>query len=670
MYIIPDKYDDKQREVICLDNGYHLVLAPAGCGKTDILAERVRRAIFNGTDVDNMLCLTFTNRASRSMRARINMFNEELSDSLFVGNIHRFCSKFLFENHIIKQSSAIMDDDDAFSAINSVSDYIIKEDSYKDSELQQCFKEKFDAVINTQHQMAQYRSKHNGSIILNNVINLSSDAYDGLFEIFGLQPSIESLLLIYDNSSYYLARMHQWYKRSIIMPLHYISYKRVLTLLDAAKKYETYKKTEGLIDFDDLLILTYDFAKNNSDKIHKYTWVQIDEVQDLNPLQFAIVDAFTKHNNTTVYLGDAQQAIFSFIGAKLETLDLLKVKCRGNLHHLNKCYRSPKYMLDIFNDYAQFTLGTDPDFLPTANNFNQAKQGDLLLYNGDSNYSAPNDAVNIAINYNDGRTAILVPSNKDADCISKCLADKKVPHFKISGKDLFSLRQTKLLLSHLNVINSDINFLAWSRIISSLKIIPSYRKARQFVSQLRKVGLNPSDFILYKRSSYLLEFLRCYRYKTIVVFDTETTGLDVFTDDIVQIAATKYVNGRNIGSLNIILHTDKQIPPMLGNIENPLIKVYHSRSHVARSEGLSNFLRFANGCVLIGHNVQYDFNILFNNCKRELLDIDLHNEFPIVFDTLKLIRLVCPSLHSYKLKDLISVLNLKGNIHILLMKIL
>lgn len=668
MYIIPDKYDDKQREVICLDNGYHLVLAPAGCGKTDILAERVRRAIFNGTDVDNMLCLTFTNRASRSMRARINMFNEELSDSLFVGNIHRFCSKFLFENHIIKQSSAIMDDDDAFSAINSVSDYIIKEDSYKDSELQQCFKEKFDAVINTQHQMAQYRSKHNGSIILNNVINLSSDAYDGLFEIFGLQPSIESLLLIYDNSSYYLARMHQylarmhqWYKRSIIMPLHYISYKRVLTLLDAAKKYETYKKTEGLIDFDDLLILTYDFAKNNSDKIHKYTWVQIDEVQDLNPLQFAIVDAFTKHNNTTVYLGDAQQAIFSFIGAKLETLDLLKVKCRGNLHHLNKCYRSPKYMLDIFNDYAQFTLGTDPDFLPTANNFNQAKQGDLLLYNGDSNYSAPNDAVNIAINYNDGRTAILVPSNKDADCISKCLADKKVPHFKISGKDLFSLRQTKLLLSHLNVINSDINFLAWSRIISSLKIIPSYRKARQFVSQLRKVGLNPSDFILYKRSSYLLEFLRCYRYKTIVVFDTETTGLDVFTDDIVQIAATKYVNGRNIGSLNIILHTDKQIPPMLGNIENPLIKVYHSRSHVARSEGLSNFLRFANGCVLIGHNVQYDFNILFNNCKRELLDIDLHNEFPIVFDTLKLIRLVCPSLHSYKLKDLISILNLKGN---------
>lgn len=170
-----------------------------------------------------------------------------------------------------------------------------------------------------------------------------------------------------------------------------------------------------------------------------------------------------------------------------------------------------------FNDYAKTILDTDPNFLPKANNLDQLKHGDLLLYEGYSNDSAYDDAVNIAMNYIDGRTAILVPSNKDAEVISSRFEGKGISHFKISGKDLFSLRQTKLLLSHLNVINSDINFLAWSRIISSLKIIPSYRKARQFVSRLRRVGLNPSDFLIYKRSSYLLEFLRSYRYKTIVV---------------------------------------------------------------------------------------------------------------------------------------------------------
>lgn len=50
-YVLPNRFDVKQREAICLDKGYHLVLAPAGCGKTDILAERVHRAIHNGVGV-------------------------------------------------------------------------------------------------------------------------------------------------------------------------------------------------------------------------------------------------------------------------------------------------------------------------------------------------------------------------------------------------------------------------------------------------------------------------------------------------------------------------------------------------------------------------------------------------------------------------------------------
>ncbi|WP_394815077.1 UvrD-helicase domain-containing protein [Phocaeicola vulgatus] len=75
-----------------LDSGYHLVLAPPGCGKTDILAEVVR-ALSCGVSLNDMLCLTFTNRAARGMRSRIlERLQSSGEMSLFVGNVHRFRS--------------------------------------------------------------------------------------------------------------------------------------------------------------------------------------------------------------------------------------------------------------------------------------------------------------------------------------------------------------------------------------------------------------------------------------------------------------------------------------------------------------------------------------------------------------------------------------------------
>ena len=77
-------FDEFQQEVINLSSGYNLVLAPPGCGKTAILAERVKMAVNQGVCPENMLCLTFTNRAARNMRSRM-----ECDDSakVFIGNV-------------------------------------------------------------------------------------------------------------------------------------------------------------------------------------------------------------------------------------------------------------------------------------------------------------------------------------------------------------------------------------------------------------------------------------------------------------------------------------------------------------------------------------------------------------------------------------------------------
>ena len=105
-------YDKKQQVAIDSNGGYFLVLAPPGCGKTDILSERIVQAKNLGVAFEDMLCLTFTNRASRGMKNRIMDKIGEDASNRFVGNVHRYCSNFLFTNSLIPENTCIIDEED------------------------------------------------------------------------------------------------------------------------------------------------------------------------------------------------------------------------------------------------------------------------------------------------------------------------------------------------------------------------------------------------------------------------------------------------------------------------------------------------------------------------------------------------------------------------------
>ena len=110
--------DESQQRVINLQQGIHLVLAPPGCGKTQILTERVRLARKSGVDYADMLCLTFTNRAARGMVERIKANIDDVAAAeVYVGNVHRFCSRFLYDNGLIAAETSVIDDDDALSIL-------------------------------------------------------------------------------------------------------------------------------------------------------------------------------------------------------------------------------------------------------------------------------------------------------------------------------------------------------------------------------------------------------------------------------------------------------------------------------------------------------------------------------------------------------------------------
>lgn len=121
---------------------------------------------------------------------------------------------------------------------------------------------------------------------------------------------------------------------------------------------------------------------------------------------------------------------------------------------------------------------------------------------------------NFYTSYPDERVAVLVPWNKDADQISRELTAHNIPHFKISGTDLFTTRQ-----AHLQVVYMESNMMAWSKILTGTGIYHDDSEAHRFVKHLRDNYLLPSDFLNYTHSSYMLELYRCCQGEY-VIFDT------------------------------------------------------------------------------------------------------------------------------------------------------
>ncbi len=642
------QFNAEQQRVIEATGGHHLVLAPPGCGKTAVLAERIVWAYQHGVPFSEMACLTFTNRAARSMKERIEQRLPEASidNGLFVGNVHRFCLHFLFDNKIVAEHTAVVDTD---TSISIISDYMGEDELQVLDDNRS--RQRYSQIINLQHLMYQCCHEYPSQLMVHR------DA---------LKPVLLKELCAHFALPYTQAATIQLYMQSDDYRDEATGLSRdacqLMEMLYAARQYELYKKQNDLLDFEDLLLVTYDaLAKHQTER--RFSWLQIDEVQDLNPLQMALVDSFTTPDATVVYLGDAQQAIFSFMGAKTDTLTMLRQRCGDNhFYNFYQNYRSPQYLLNIFNRYAQRQLGIDPSLLPTTTNESPRQNGDVMLMEAPTNVDEANMVARLVKKLYDDNpeqtVAVVVAFNSDADEVSSALG--KLPHFKISGTDFFSTLPMRLLMAHLGVIHMEHDFIAWSHLLYGLQVYASCSAARQAVRKMMQQAITPADLLQYDRTTYVAEYVRTYEQQDIVIFDTETTGLDVFNDDVVQIAAIRIRQGKVVDSLNLFIETKKPIPPMLGDVINPLVEEYGRHPHLSPGEALQRFCNFAEDAAILGHNATYDYQIMEHNMRRYAPQLSMSANWPAYLDTLKLAHLLHPRQPSYKLRDLLAQLHLEG----------
>jgi DNA helicase-2/ATP-dependent DNA helicase PcrA len=423
-------------------------------------------------------------------------------------------------------------------------------------------------------------------------------------------------------------------------------------------KYEELKKELNSIDFDDLLTLTYHHLCE-AVAPPMFDWLQVDEVQDLNPLQWAIIDKISSlQKSHRVFFGDYEQSIFSFMGANLEVLD--EVRSKSELHELQSNFRSPQYLLDLYNKYALDNLKPNWTTPPHSEN-NEGKEINSLVFQSVNQFES--DEITWIVEKKlpkepKGVTAILVKTNKTADMFAIAFDKKGLGYFKISGFDLFRRSLIKDIMAYLTVIIDDNDRRSWSRMLKVYGRVKTLKESRPIICAMFECGIKPFDFLELKNQTtmYLDGFLTQLEHSRVVVFDTETTGLDTKNDDIIQIAAVELVNGKPGTTFEVFIDTDKDLTE---SEKIHKIPKKHLVDHgLEREKALQSFLEFIGDSTILAHNLEYDVNILNANLGRCGLGV-LPDKLK-AYDSIEIAKRLYPRLPLYKLEYLLDYLNIEG----------
>ena len=289
-----DNLNDKQKEAVMHIDGPCLVLAGAGSGKTKVLTERIINLINNGVSPSNILAITFTNKAAREMRERVEKrIGSMVSNRIFIGTFHSLGVKIIRENLFDLGFSAavtILDSDD----INTIVRKYLKEMN-------------IDSKILTP---AYVRNKISSA--KNEMMSPSQ------FAMYNKTPLDKKVVEIYE-------------------------------------KYTELLKMNNSVDFDDLLLLPVKLFREHKDILEDYQdqfkYILVDEYQDTNTVQYELCKLLSgKHNNLFV-VGDIDQSIYRFRNADYRNvLNFERDYKDSKTILLEQNYRSTKTILSAAND--------------------------------------------------------------------------------------------------------------------------------------------------------------------------------------------------------------------------------------------------------------------------------------------------------------------------------
>jgi DNA helicase-2/ATP-dependent DNA helicase PcrA len=410
--------NERQQEAVLHIDGPLMIVAGAGSGKTKVLTTRIAHLMANGVDAFNILALTFTNKAAKEMKERVErILGNNEARNLYIGTFHSVFARILraeagrlgYPNNF-----TIYDTDDAKSVVKTVINELNLDDKhYKPATIYNRISSAKNALVGP----AEY----------------ANDFYLQQEDVRANRPAISQI---------YLAYVQRCFKN-------------------------------GAMDFDDLLLKFYELLKNFPDSLskyqHKFKYILLDEYQDTNPAQYEIIKLLGAMHENVCVVGDDAQSIYSFRGATIENImqfqkdydDVKVVKLEQN-------YRSTQSILHVANEVIRNNKGQIEKVLFTENP--EGEKINLvrtMTDNDEGKFVADTiQEQKLRNHYSNRDFAILYRTNAQSRAFEESLRRMGIPYTMYGGLSFYQRKEIKDLVAYLRLLVNPRDEEALKRIIN------------------------------------------------------------------------------------------------------------------------------------------------------------------------------------------------------------
>ena len=527
-YIL-DELNSPQREAVSDESKHSLILAGAGSGKTRVITHKVAWLCkVHNLNPMSLLTVTFTNKAAKEMRGRIeNILGEQLNQ-MWCGTFHSLFHRMLrrhSEEAGLNKSFSILDSEDQ----NRVIKRVIKSLDLDDATWQPSQAQWF---INNQKEEARRK------------------------------PKIKS------NASFIEEKM-----------------------VDIMNEYQNVCDQEGLVDFSEILLRSYELLTNNKEILeyyqNRFEHILVDEFQDTNEIQYLLLKKLLGKNSFMTVVGDDDQSIYSWRGAKSSNIKRFQKDFKGvKTIKLEQNYRSTKNILSS----ANAVISNNPERLGKKL-WSENKEGEpLKIYRSFNERDEASFIVDIIKNWIDeGRSlsdvAILYRSNAQSRVLEDSILRAELPYRIYGGVRFYERMEIKNALAYAKLLLDSNNDAAFERIVN----VPS-----------RGIGAKTTDNV---RQYARAESTSLWDAAKLISQGDEKKSSRAITSFIEKIELLKTeIEGKNLGEIF------EQI------LESTNLKEFHAKEPGekgrSRKENLEELISAASGFYPVGEDADDERNEL------------------------------------------------------------
>lgn len=421
----------RQKEAVLHTDGPLLLMAGAGSGKTRVLTHRIAYLI-EEKEVNpwNILAITFTNKAAKEMKERVNAILASGGEDVWVSTFHSMCVR------ILRRDVDFIGYNRNFTIIDSSEQLTLMKRILKE-------------------------------------LNIDPKKYDPRSILGTISQAKNSLQTPQD-----FAKMQGSYYEEIAAKC-YAAYQKEL-------------QYNQCMDFDDLIMNTIRLFEEYPDSLtyyqNKFHYIHVDEYQDTNHAQYTLVNLLAGRFRNLCVVGDADQSIYGWRGADMQNiLDFEKDYPDAAVILLEQNYRSTKNILSAANQVIENNSNRKPKNLWTEN-----KEGNKITYyradneRDETRFIVDRMQEEIRSNHrNYGDFAILYRTNAQSRVMEETLLKANIPYKMVGGHKFYDRKEIKDILAYLNVLVNPQDSISFERIVNSPKrgIGPgSIEKLRSFAS--------------------------------------------------------------------------------------------------------------------------------------------------------------------------------------------